>query len=142
MKEIKKFISLILIFILFTALLLPKVDVSAKTLGELKEELRKVEEEYQNAEQAEQDKENQIDINNETITQIELEVSEAEKDMEQLANEIEALNIKIEKKEKELKNLIKFLGQNENSNTYLTYAFGADDLTEFIYRVSVGEKWD
>ncbi len=140
MKEIKRLSILLFVFVVITISIIPTVDVSAKTLAELKEELRVKEEEYNNALAEEDNKENQLLINNETIIQIEKDVSKAEEDMNKLALEIEELTKEIEKKEEELKNIVNFSQKNNGSNTYLNYAFGADNLTDFIYRVSVSEQ--
>ena len=125
--------------LMFCFLMMPEC-VHAKTLGELKAELNAEEEKYKNAEKEETETQNKIELNNKTIDEIEKNVSQMEKDLVTLSEEIQKLNEQIEEKDRELKKIVNFFQKTQGESAYLEYAFGAQDFTDFIYRVSVSEQ--
>lgn len=131
----KKFLVLILsIFIL-----IPNV-VEAKTLGELKKELEKFELEQREAEYNKKLTEEQMNKVYEAMSAASKEIEAITNERQQIAKDIENLNTEIEKRDQEMKDIINFLQISNGESAYLEYAFGAQDFTDFIYRVAVSEQ--
>ncbi len=89
----------------------------------------------------------QLDLNQEEINKIQIEIKNIKEEIvvnkaeqEELAQQIEENNIKIKEKEKETKNLINYSGKNGGFNADYEYIFGADDLTDMIYRAALVEQ--
>ena len=57
-----------------------------------------------------------------------------------MEEEIEKNNEEIEKKKKESKKLMEYYQISNGENVYLEYAFGATDITDMIYRLSIVEQ--
>lgn len=115
-------------------------DVDGKTIAELREELRKIEERekentnniYKTEAEIENTK-NQISANYSQIDQI-------NKDMVAADEEIRRLEIEIEEKDKATKNLMSSLQATNGNSFYIEYLFGADSISDFIYRYSITEQ--
>ncbi len=124
---------------LMIALLIP-INVSAKTLGDLKNE-------YNALEQAYIDKQNEIDENRQEqnntssrIDQIYGEISQAEAEIEEQNNKIAELNQKIVEKNKQIKSVMKYYQISNGESELLEYLFSAKSITDFIYRATVTEQ--
>ena len=134
MKLRKLFITLISI-----ALLIP-INVSAKTLGDLKNEYDALEAAYREKEQEiEENKQEQNNTSN-RIDQIYGEISAAEKEIEDLNARISELNQKIAEKDKQIKSVIKYYQVSNGESELLEYLFSASSITYFIYRATVTEQ--
>ena len=125
--------------VLMIALLIP-INVSAKTLGDLKAE-------YNALEQAYIDKQNEIDENRQEqnntsgrIDQIYGEISQAEADIEEQNRKIAELNQKIDEKNKQIKSVMKYYQVSNGESELLEYLFSAKSITDFIYRATVTEQ--
>lgn len=131
----------ILIFILICFISLNiTIDVKAKTLGDLKNELAQLEKEKQeqddkkNLTQGEMDKINaRIDVITKTIESSELKIKE-------LSDEIVVLEAKADDKENEIKDIISFLQITNSENAYMEYIFGAKTIEDLILRSAVSEQ--
>lgn len=127
------------LFILSMFIVLPN-NISAKTLGDLKKELKELE---ANINKANQDKtltQEQINKTYSEIDSINKQITQIDTERKQIAVEIEELNKKIKEKDQEMKDIINFLQISNGESAYLEYAFGAQDFTDFIYRVAVSEQ--
>lgn len=129
----KKYIFIILTFILFV----PICKVEAKTLQDYYNELSDLEKKYKEAQnnkkltQTEIDKlNNEITIANNNITKTKEQISQAEKDIEESEKDIE-------NKKEESNEFLKFLQISTGENTYLEYLFDAEDYTDLIYRYAI-----
>lgn len=94
-----------------------------------------------------QEKKNQISANDNEVKKIQAEVADIQSQMEQikvdqekLQKQIEENNKKIKAKDKEIKNLVSYSQLTSGENFYLDYIFGADNLTDMIYRMSISEQ--
>lgn len=130
----------ILFLIISFCLIIPCASAKESTLNELLASAKANREAYAKAKSEKQLTEN--------------ERAEASKQKEEITKEIEDINIKIESlekeikkleediktKDKEIKSLMEFVQVANGENSYLEYAFGASDFTEFIYRVAVAEQ--
>ena len=129
--------SIILLLVSFIAL---PTDTSAKTIQEFEEEVTRYTQELENkkANLAKNEAEVQEIINK--IKTTENQIEEAEKEIQRLQEEIEASQKEIERKSEESKNIISYYQVSNGENAYLEYAFGASDITDMIYRLSVVEQ--
>ena len=74
------------------------------------------------------------------VAQIQENIIQNKKDQEALQEQIKKNNEEIKAKEKETKALIRYAQVSDGDNEYLEYIFGADNLTDMIYRISLVEQ--
>ena len=129
--------SIILLLVSFVAL---PTDTSAKTIQEFENEVTRYTKELE-------EKKANLARNNEEVQQIikkikniESQIEEAENEIKRLQEEIEASQKEIERKSEESKNIISYYQVSNGENAYLEYAFGANDITDMIYRLSIVEQ--
>lgn len=122
-------------------------NVNAETLQNYIDKVNK----YTSELQADKDK---LALNEQEIANIKKELENIAKEVEsinkqmisikeeqkRLEKEIEENNIKIKEKEAETKKLIKNAQISNGDNFYFDYVFGADSLTDMIYRISLVEQ--
>lgn len=135
----KKAFGIFMILSMITlTLYVPKVE--AKTLGDLKKELQEFEEKYEkNKQQQTQNEEEKTEIENK-IYQTKRNIADIGEEIISLNEEISKLNENIESKEEEIETIISFTQVSNGEPAYLQYAFGAEDFTDFIYRMAVSEQ--
>lgn len=137
----KKILSMILIAaIVIPSFIVPSDVVSAKTLGDMKNELKKLEEEYAANQQQKELTEQEIQNVKNTISSIDKQIAQINIDVKNLSDEIVKLNEDIKKKEQEVKDIVSFIQVSNGESAYLEYAFGAKDFTDFIYRMAISEQ--
>ena len=112
----------------------------AKTLGTLRQELEVLKEKYENNQLDIQLTEEEIKEAEARIAEIRQTIADIRIDMEDLQAMIEQLNQDILAKEKEIADILVFFQVANGENAYLEYAFGAQDFTDFIYRLAVSEQ--
>lgn len=134
-----KKISFILLVVLLTVFIVP-VNTNAKTLKQLEEEVNKFTSDLES-------KNNQIAANdaevaeiNKKIANIESQISEIENETSILEQEIEESNVEIAEKSEQSKTLFQYLQVSEGENAYLEYIFGAEDVTDMVYRMAIVEQ--
>lgn len=141
MKLLKKISNVFFSLVLFcTCLFIPIDKTSAKTLGDLKNELNKQIEEYNNTKNEKNLTESQINNIKNNINSIYAEISANQNTVVELENQIEELEEDIIKREEEIKDIIKFYQQSNGESTYLEYIFSATTYTDFIYRLAISEQ--
>lgn len=115
-------------------------SLEAKTLGDLKNSLKKEEQELKeaNKKQALTEQERKNVSNN--IEKIKNSIEQTYKDIDNLEAEIAQLNLDIKEKEEQIKEIINFNQISNGDNAYLEYMFGAKDFTDFIYRAAITEQ--
>ena len=139
-KKYKKIVNLLIILsftVSYTAL---PLDTNAKTIKEFEDEVSKYTADLK-------EKQDKIAKNDEEVAQIKKKISDLEKQMltteaeiKNLQEEIEKSNKEIEKKSEESKKIIEYYQVANGNNAYLEYAFGATDITDLVYRMSVVEQ--
>ena len=129
--------SIILLLVSFVAL---PTDTSAKTIQEFEAEVSRYTQELENkkANLAKNNAEVQEIIKK--IKNIESQIEEAEAEIERLQKEIEESEAEIKRKSEESKNIISYYQISNGENAYLQYAFGAESITDMIYRLSIVEQ--
>ena len=132
-------IKKVLAFLISIALIIP-INVSAKTLGDLKNEYDALEAAYREKQAEIEANQNEQNNTNARIDEIYGEISQAEQDITDLNNKIAELNIKIEEKDKQIKSVIKYYQVSNGESELLEYLFSASSITDFIYRATVTEQ--
>ena len=134
-----KKILVVIIPILVLTLLIP-LNVKAVTLKEYEDAVARYTKELQEKESKIARGKEEIEKVKKTIAETENKITATEKEIQELQEEIERCNKEIEKKNKESKNIISYYQISNGENAYLEYAFGAKDITDMIYRMSVVEQ--
>lgn len=131
--------------IMFANFYVPKVE--ARTLADIKAELEQFERDYQNKQlekEVSEKEKKQIQDNiaaiNDRIDQANKDIIASNEEIDRLNEEIERLNEEIAKDEEEIQSILAFVQVQNGESAYLEYAFGAQDFTDFIYRIAVSEQ--
>ncbi len=130
---------LCIITMLSTVFCIPDI-ASAKTLGDLENELRQKEAEYEQNKNKTAQTQEEITQANQEIVRLQTSIDQTYVDMANLQTEIDYLNEEIKKKDQQMKDILHFVQISNGESAYLEYAFGAQDFTDFIYRVAVSEQ--
>lgn len=138
--KIKKIITVSVILSLIVSYTALPIDTKAKTIKEFEAEVNKYTAELQ-------DKKDKVAKNDKEVAEIKAKISQIEKQIAAAANEIvkiqeeiDASNEEIKRKSEESKQIIEYYQIANGNNAYLEYAFGATDITDLIYRMSVVEQ--
>jgi murein DD-endopeptidase MepM/ murein hydrolase activator NlpD len=133
-------ISLIICLIIVN-LYIPDVKASeSTTLRQLKEELAAFEQDYNDNKLQQQLTEEERENTKSNIKNIETTISNTQDEIYNLKLEIEQLNKDIIEKEEQIDSLLSYYQISNGESTYLEYAFGASNFTDFIYRVAISEQ--
>ena len=138
MKE-KLLIVFSIVLILVSIVALP-LDTNAKTIQEFEAEVSKYTKELENKKASLAKNDAEVKEIKSKIASIESQISSAEAEIEQLQIEIEESQEEIQRKSEESKNIISYYQIADGENSYLEYAFGANDITDMIYRLSIVEQ--
>ncbi len=132
--------KVILLFLIASLFLMPFTTVKAETLKDYKNELAKYKKEQQENNDKINETENKIENSNQEIENIKQELQNMTKEIEQMRQDIVTYNNEIKEKEIESKEIIAYYQMAQGENLYLEYAFGAETITDLIYRMSVVEQ--
>lgn len=136
----KKGIQIGLTLLLLIPMLIVPEEVQAKTVGDLRAKLNELQAEYEKQVADEKNTKDKVSQNKNTIAGMQAIIQSLEKEVAQISSEIVSFQSEIEKKQVEIKNVINFMQISSGENAYLEYAIGAQDFTDFIYRMSVSEQ--
>lgn len=132
--------GLTIIIIGCIALSLMPVTVQAETLQDYIDKVNAYTSELEG-------KKNQIATNDAKIKKIQEEIVDIKGQMEtikeeqvKLQEQIKANNKKIADKKEETKSLVRYAQVSQGDNFYLDYVFGADNLTDMVYRMALVEQ--
>ena len=138
MKDVIKMNKKILLLILaIIFVIMPFTNVEAKTLGNLKSELKELERKQKEAENKKNLTESEINNLADEISRITASIEKTKEDIKKAEEDIAKSEKEIEEKRAETDELLKFLQVSSGENVYLEYIFEADSYTDFIYRYSV-----
>ncbi len=136
----KKLFNVILSLCLLISCFVIPENISAKTLQDLYNELEQTKKEYEESKHEEQLTNQQIAEIKTNISNINSKMLQINKEIGDLNDEIQKLTVEIADKDREIKDIINFLQLSNGESAYLEYAFGAQDFTDFIYRVAITEQ--
>ncbi len=135
----KRLFKSLIVLTLIVSFMLP-AKVQATTLKEYEDAVNKYTKELQEKEAKIAKNDAEIAQIKKRITEIESQIKAAEDEIAQLKIEIDNSNKEIAKKEEESKKIMEYYQLSEGENAYLEYAFGAQNITDMIYRVSIVEQ--
>lgn len=135
----KRNIYTILLILIVSVIALP-TDVKATTLKEYEDAVAKYTAELKEKQDKIAKNEEEVAAIKKKIESIEAQISKAEKEIENLQREIDKSNEEIDKKSEESKKIMEYFQIADGNNAYLEYAFGAETITDMIYRVSIVEQ--
>ncbi len=136
----KKLFNILFSITVLTGFLIPTIKPNAKTLNDFQKELDQKKAEYNKNKNEQNSLNNSKNISQKEIASAQKEIKQAEDDMIATGNKIQQLDADIEKKNIEIKELMKLVQLSDGDISYLEYAFGAADMTDFIHRVSMAEE--
>lgn len=132
-------ISYIIILVLLTVLILP-INTYATTLREFEDQVNKYQNELNDKNASIAMSKKELEEVQTKISNIEKQIREAEDEITRLEEEIKKNNEEIERKKSESEKIIEHYQISNGENIYLEYAFGATDITDMIYRLSIVEQ--
>lgn len=140
MKYVNKTFEIFLIILMCIPSIFYAPPVEAKTIADLRKELDEILEK-------EKDNNNKITLNENEITAIEnevgaiyTEIENANRTIKEKEEEIKTLEIEIKEKDESSKKLMASLQTTSGNSFYIEYLFGADSITDFIYRFAMTEQ--
>ena len=136
MKKI--FTKIVIVVTLFTIIL--PISASATTLQEYIDKVNKYQKEIDAANASINRTEGEIAAAENAITAAQQEIKDIANEIVKLKEEIEQSNKEIKEKSLETKQIFEYYQIAQGENTYLEYVFGADSITDLVYRVSVVEQ--
>lgn len=136
----KKIISFILIVTLFTSFWVSPIEAEAQTIAQFEAEVERYTQELQAKKDKIAKNDAEVAAIKNRIIAIEAEIREAEKEIKRLEEEIAECEREIEKKTEESRKIIEYYQISNGNNVYLEYAFGANNITDMIYRLSIVEQ--
>ncbi len=131
--------KMVLLLVLTFIILFP-FNVSATTLKEYEDAVEKYTKELKEKESKIAKSKEEVEQIKKNIANIENQIEQTQKEIENLQKEIEESNKKIEKKSNESKKIMAYYQIENGDNAYLEYAFGAETITDMIYRISIVEQ--
>ena len=126
--------------ILLLSIFLFPICTKAVTLGDYEAQVRKYEADINNKNSAIAQNNAKIEEIAGKILETQNKITQTENEIARLKKEIAEANKEIKKKEEESKRIVEYYQLENGENAYLEYAFGADSITDMIYRMSVVEQ--
>ena len=134
-----KLVRILIIAVLLCTTLLP-INIKAITLGEYEKELN------QYLAEAEKNK-NEINKTESEINKINAELEKIKNEMQSLTDEVTRIHkeiteytLEIQEKSLQTKEIFQYFQMSQGENTYMEYVFGAESITEMIYRYAIVEQ--
>ena len=134
-------IKKVIVFLIILALFVPNVGYAqAVTLRDEKNMLNQfIADQSKNQAQINQTN-NQINAARNQINAIKKQIQEMQQEVDKMQKEIVEYNNEITEKKIQTKEIISYYQLTKSGNLYLDYAFGAETITDLIYRLSVVEQ--
>ncbi len=136
----KKIILILLIIIGISFTISVDANNDSKTLQDLLTELDALEQLYLEQENNLSLTEDEINTIKQELTNMSNEIAELEESLSNINGEVLDIFETIDIKEEQIYSLVQFIQQSSGENAYLEYAFGAESMTDFIFRYAVSEQ--
>ena len=131
---------IVVVLIAIALFIIPSHRALAITLRDYENKVKKYQEELEAARRAIRQTEGQISNAKQQVKNAQKEVQDLEEEIVEKEEEIKQGNEEIKQKSLETKQFFAYLQVSSGENEYLEYAFGADNITDFIYRMSIVEQ--
>ncbi len=135
----KKVIIIGLTIVISSTVLLP-IHVDAATLQEYINKLNAYQQEVNTANEKINQTEGQINATKAEIESINNEMKEMVNEIEQMHQEIDDYNKEIKEKSLQTKQIFQYFQVSEGENVYFEYIFGAENITDLVFRMSIVEQ--
>ena len=135
-----KYIKYLVIILILLVIPINLQKVNAQTLQEAMNELEKLKKDASNNRATKERSQAEILQLQQQVTKLYQEIDQAKADIERMTKEIEELTEDINKTDAETKSIVSYLQLSNGESAYLEYAFGAETITDFIYRVAIVEQ--
>ena len=129
-----------LFYLICFVALLKITDVKAITLKQYEDKVTKYQNEVNAAKAAIKKTEGQIANTKSEIKSINNQVRKLDEEIVNMREEVAKGKEEIKEKSLQVKQFFTYLQMANGENAYLEYAFGADNVTDFIYRMSIVEQ--
>lgn len=136
----KKHVFLLSVLVFFFCFFSLPNKVEAATLQDYINKLNAYQKEVDMAQDKINQTESQINQTKQEINNINAELKQMLLDIEKMQNEIKEYDAEIKDKSLQTKQLFQYLQVSEGENVYLEYIFGANNITDLIYRMSIVEQ--
>ena len=136
----KKIVVLTIALVTIISLISLPIETSAKTIKQFEAEVNKYTAELNEVKSKMAKNDADIAAIKKKIANLEQQMVDAQNEIERLQKEIDESEKEIERKSEESKSIIEYYQVANGTNAYLEYAFGAKDITDMIYRMSVVEQ--
>ena len=130
------------IFILLMLLIIPlNVQVvNATTINDYKKQLEDLKKQKQENEENKAKIQQQVEEAKKQIDVIGEQIILQTQEQDVISQEITKNELDIKEKKEQIKDLIVFTQKSSSENFYLNYLFGAENFTDFIYRISIVQQ--
>lgn len=134
MRKIVCFLLILAIFII-----IPN-NVYAATLGDYESKLQQLKDEAAANQAAINKTQAEINAANQEIENIKTEMKNLANEVARIKQEIIEYNEEIKEKSLQTKEIFEYFQMSSGENVYLEYAFGAETITDLIYRMAIVEQ--
>jgi len=134
----RKYISVLMILVIVLTIIPDKTR--AITLGEYENKLQGYINEAKANQAAINKTQAEIDATNREIETIKNEIQNLANEVVKIKQEIEEYNEEIKEKSLQTKEIFEYFQMSSGENVYLEYAFGAETITDLIYRMAIVEQ--
>ena len=122
------------ILILLTIWIIPLINVNAKTISDMDNELAQLQKSYNAAKNKANMTQAELNKVKANISSTEAEIKNTQNEIIKAENDIQESEKSIEEKKEQTNQMLLYLQLAGKDESYLKYLFEADDYTEFIYR--------
>lgn len=136
----KRFRNIGYFIFVFVLIFINVVDISAKTLADLKAELKEAEDKYSNNQNEKQQTKEEIEATKNKIVALNREKEQVQNEILDLEEKLKKLAEDIEKMQKEIKSIMNYYQLSSSGSLYLEYVFSSTNFTDFIYRLAITEQ--
>lgn len=130
----------IILVIIAAIIIMPTIIPKATTIKELESELSKYKAEQKKNQTELNQTQGQINSSNKEIENIKTEIKNMTAQIQQMHLDSIEYGNQIKDKEIETKEIFEYYQLSQSGNLYLEYAFGAETITDLVYRLSLVEQ--
>lgn len=128
------------IILVLSLLLIPTTNAKAVTLKEYQDKLKQYQDEQKKNNNELNQTNGEISSSNKEIENIKAELKQMTQEIEQMQLDSIEYQNQITDKEIESKEILEYYQLSQGENLYLEYAFGAESITDLVYRLSIVEQ--
>lgn len=132
--------KLLTVIFVLSLLLIPTINTKAVTLKEYQNKLKQYQDEQKKNNTELSQTTGEINSSNKEINNIKAELKKMTEEIEQMRLDSIEYQNQITDKEIESKEILEYYQLSQGENLYLEYAFGAETITDLVYRLAIVEQ--